>query len=539
MAGDKSVDVQGFSARLLRLFSWGIILLIIGLTIAIRIRLLEVPLERDEGEYAYAGQLILQGILPYVGVYNMKMPGIYGIYALILAIFGQTPTGIHLGLLTTNIATIVLLFFLTKRLFNSTTAIIASANFAVLSLSPTVQGLFANAEHFVILPTLGGMWLLLRATDTGQMKHYIYSGLLFGLAFIVKQHAAAFIIFAFLYLFYHQWAQRPFSWLRLGLKSIAFFTAVVLPFGLLCLIFFLAAVFDKFWFWTFTYAREYISLVDPLTAFNILRRRIPQIINPMLSLWVLAGIGLVILARDRRIRPQGLFVTGFFAFSFLAVCPGFYFRPHYFLFLLPAIALLAAIGVSSLANRLRSKGRISILLAAAALLFCIYQQQIFLFQLSPTMVSRLTYGANPFPESIEIAKYIKGHTSQNDLIAVFGSEPQIYFYSDRHSATRYMYLYPLLERQRYALKMQQDMMAEIEQARPKYLVYDNIIYTAWLRIRSEDLIFDWVRDFCHKYYERVGIVEILNARQTRYYWDEESVGYHPRSRYWLSIHRRL
>ncbi len=31
-------------------------------TAAIRIRLLAVPLERDEGEYAYAGQRILLGV---------------------------------------------------------------------------------------------------------------------------------------------------------------------------------------------------------------------------------------------------------------------------------------------------------------------------------------------------------------------------------------------------------------------------------------------------------------------------------------------
>ena len=35
------------------------------LVVAIRIRLLGIPLERDEGEYAYAGQLILQGVPPY------------------------------------------------------------------------------------------------------------------------------------------------------------------------------------------------------------------------------------------------------------------------------------------------------------------------------------------------------------------------------------------------------------------------------------------------------------------------------------------
>jgi len=41
----------------------------------IRFRLRDMPLERDEGEYAYAGQLILEGIPPYHLAYNMKFPG--------------------------------------------------------------------------------------------------------------------------------------------------------------------------------------------------------------------------------------------------------------------------------------------------------------------------------------------------------------------------------------------------------------------------------------------------------------------------------
>src|ERR1700676_2959186 len=67
------------------------IALIILLIAGIRFRLRDFPLERDEGEYAYAGQLILQGIPPYQLAYNMKLPGTYGAYALIMAVFGQTP----------------------------------------------------------------------------------------------------------------------------------------------------------------------------------------------------------------------------------------------------------------------------------------------------------------------------------------------------------------------------------------------------------------------------------------------------------------
>ena len=91
---------------------------VIMLTTAVRVRLLPVPLERDEGEYAYAGRLIMQGVAPYEQAYNMKMPGVYAAYALIMAAFGQNQTGIHIGLLVLNIAAVVFVFLLVKDLFD-------------------------------------------------------------------------------------------------------------------------------------------------------------------------------------------------------------------------------------------------------------------------------------------------------------------------------------------------------------------------------------------------------------------------------------
>ena len=59
--------------------AWALCLLAaIGLLAAvIRLRLLDVPLDRDEGEYAYFGQLLLAGVPPYADAYNLKAPGIY------------------------------------------------------------------------------------------------------------------------------------------------------------------------------------------------------------------------------------------------------------------------------------------------------------------------------------------------------------------------------------------------------------------------------------------------------------------------------
>src|ERR1700731_1392243 len=93
-----------------RYVAYALITLVLVLNCAVRFHLRNIPLERDEGEYAYAGQLMLQGIPPYKLAYNMKLPGTYTAYALILAVFGQTPAGVHLGVLVVNAMTVFLVF---------------------------------------------------------------------------------------------------------------------------------------------------------------------------------------------------------------------------------------------------------------------------------------------------------------------------------------------------------------------------------------------------------------------------------------------
>src|SRR3977135_1300986 len=113
-----------------RHWTWWLMVAVLVIVALARLRLLDFPLERDEGEFAYAGQLILEGIPPYQLAYNVKLPGIYAAYALVMAVFGQTPAGIHLGLLFVNLGAIVLLFFLARRLFDPYAAVIASATYA-------------------------------------------------------------------------------------------------------------------------------------------------------------------------------------------------------------------------------------------------------------------------------------------------------------------------------------------------------------------------------------------------------------------------
>src|SRR5205809_2021056 len=221
--------------RVLPIAWWLVAAGVFGLVIAIRIRLLGVPLERDEGEYAYAGQLILQGVPPYTLAYNMKFPGTYAVYAAIMSIFGQTITGIHLGLLLVNAATIALIFLLGRRLMNSTAGIAAATTFAVLSMSPSVLGLAAHATNFAMVFVLGGTLLILKLSQSERhsFERIFASGLLFSIGGLMKQPALLFIRFGAIYLLWDD-VHRRFILKRILLRNLIFWIAAIVPLAITC-----------------------------------------------------------------------------------------------------------------------------------------------------------------------------------------------------------------------------------------------------------------------------------------------------------------
>src|SRR5207302_62140 len=133
----------------------------------------------------------------------------------------------------------------------------------------------------------------------------------------------------------------------------------------------------------------------------------------------------------QRTRAIAVFLLAFLFFSALALCPGFYFRLHYFVLVLLAVSLLAGVAISRLSdlgvNRSIIVRFIPILILGFALAWPILAERKFFFEASPAEASRIIYPESPFVESIRIAEYLREHTTRNDTIAVLGSQPQIYF----------------------------------------------------------------------------------------------------------------
>src|SRR5512143_2480834 len=173
--------------------AWLVLALIVVAAALIRLRLLNVPFERDEGEYAYAGQLILSGVPPYTLLYNMKLPGTYLMYALSMFFFGQTIAGVRIGLVLATSATCIGVFQLGRRFVPARDALAGAAAYAVLALSTELLGPFGHATHFVALFAVWGLVVLSAALERESAAKYITAGVLLGLAVMMKQPGAVFL----------------------------------------------------------------------------------------------------------------------------------------------------------------------------------------------------------------------------------------------------------------------------------------------------------------------------------------------------------
>jgi hypothetical protein len=148
------------------------------------------------------------------------------------------------------------------------------------------------------------------------------------------------------------------------------------------------------------------------------------------------------------------------------------------------------------------------------------------------------YGTNPFPEALPVSDFIRSRANGGDKVAVIGSEPEIYFYSRLKSATGFVYMYPLMEPQPFAIRMQQEMEKEIEGANPRFVVFVSEA-ASWLRRADSDSgIFDWSGKFVQDHYKLIGLVDLMKD-ETEFHFDDDARSYQPRSPSKILIYQRI
>lgn len=522
-------------------WTWDIFLLagLLLFVLIARINLLSIPFERDEGGFAYIAYQMMEGQQLYTDLYEIKPPLLYMTYALFITIFGHSIEGIHTGLLLFDVAYILILFFFARSFFDKTVALVASFAFSILSLSPNLLGFAAHATHFAILPGLGGLVMLTKALETDNKKMFFWAGLAFGTAFLYKQQVIHFMLFGGIYTLFDFVRRKPIDWKNWFISEAILVAGSVLPYALVLLFMIITGRFDDFWFYTFTWPSEFATSSETGASWYIFNLQIGNVLTNQEWLWYLAPAGFVslfLVPTDNRWR---FFVGLFTFFMCLSVATGFHFYQHYFVVLIPAVALLNGFFVRNVGlfiNKiLKVKWGIAfpLMLFALAWMQIIQQDSSYFFDADSDKVLRKAYGTNPFPESPVIGEFIKANSLATDKIVVACSEPQIGFYAQRESVTGHAFTYPLVDNGTYMTQLQDEFIQDITEQQPEISVF-TFLGTSWLNRDPTGRLFNFMQKMHQEQYQLIGVAECTPMRKTQngpifypvnYKWHQEALPY--------------
>ncbi|MBI5476858.1 MAG: glycosyltransferase family 39 protein [Ignavibacteriales bacterium] len=520
-----------------------ILILAILFIVILRIHFIDFPLERDEGGFAYIANQILHGIPPYISGYDFKPPGLYLTYAIFIKLFGHTAAAIHTGLLLFNAATLILIFLFAKYLLGAIEGLIATLFYGLLSLSPGVLGFASHATHFVVFWMMLGSVFILLFHKNNKYIFLLSAGISFGLSSLMKQPGFVFILFGFILLFYpHQSDVVPTK--SYPKKIFIFISGIIIPYLLVIFWFWKIDALDKFLFWSFEYGFYFSEVIQKNEIINQLITGIIKASRDFISIWLIALAGLVVIIFDKSGGRKKMIIKLFFIISFISISLGFHFRPHYFVMILPAISILSAYLISRLSKQMTKnistnfKEYFPFIFTTLIIGFVIISNYSYFVKDSTDKICRRVYHPNPFADSKLVAEYIQTHTTKDDKIAILGSEPQILFYSDRLSASPFIFTYFLMEPQKYNLEMQKEMIRDIEMTSPKYLIFINHPISWIVFPNSELFIFRWANDYIKKYYSLVGLVDVISKEKSIIKWDDEARNYQNLNNAIIQIYRR-
>ena len=450
------------------------ILVVVGLILiaaAVRIPLLGIPLERDEGEYAYIAWRLGHNELPYRDWVDQKPPAVFWTYLAALALPLDPIRAVHLAALLFSAASSCALFFLALRFMNRFWGFMAASLFTLLSADPFAQGTAANTEVFMLLPLILSQIALLKAADNPRnVLLMIVCGALTGIAIAFKQVAALnwFLLIA-LYPIFAAAEKRRRNSLAFAAWSIAGVVAVA---GFVAVYFWIHHGLTELVDNVFTHNLEYIGAMTWSDRLQFCSETLTKLARTEVLAWIFSAAGLIALI----VAGKGkwfAFLAGWLITSTIGVSASGYFFPHYFQQLLPPLALISVFGALWL-SELRPwrtswiPGALFSLLLALLPLKTLWP---FWFSYTPADAARAIYPGNFFAEMPEFAARIAQVTSSEQRVFVFGAEPELLFYAQRVSATRYIFLFPLYGPYRNAREKQIAAADEIQRAAPAAAVY--------------------------------------------------------------------
>lgn len=524
----------------------GLLVILIMVVALIRSKFLTIPFERDEGAYSYYGKLLLQGFTPYKDFYEQKFPGIFYFYATMVYLFGDDVKSMHTGFMYLNILTIIFIYFTSRNLFSPLAGIISAITYAFVSLTPNLSGFTVQSEHGVAFFTSLGLLFFSLNYRHNKLLYILLMGLSFGLAFMTKTSGVFFVLWGGLVLIINFLFNKERKFKSLLIEVLTYSVAVFFVIGLFFLLIILKGSFKEMIFWAYTIPKGYVNAMPFEEGIKYFGYTRDAILKDHKFFWVHGFLViLVCLLRSVPLKMKVLAIT-LLAFSILPIVPGFYFYGHYFIQIIPGLAVVSGLTFYGIITFLREKMNLKqpalkyIYVGVFVLLTLQHMNALKSYYFHPNYerILRTVYGANPFPESMEIANWLSANTRPEDEIALIGSEPQVYFYTKKKLPSRHAYFAAIVSSAPEHKEWQREFVADLEKAKPRYIVLYNHSISLLIQPNADRYVFDWANKYLTENYHVVGVADMVDGLQTNYVWKDALAGFQPRGQYVIYTYER-
>ena len=401
----------------------------------------------DEGVYLTLGLAIRRGLVLYRQIHDNKPPLLY-----YFAAISQTVFGFRLLLFLFMIPTYYFFLRLAKKFISSPRSRhLSLLFFLLLTSTPIIEGHIANAEVFMLLPTLAAVYLIYTSSS------FLIAGVLLGLAFTIKVPVFAEVAFLGLWLLFIQ---------KTGFRSILpLALGFILPISLWSIYYFFQGAFSQFLFASLLQNFGYLSSwttgshSGSATEGGLATRGLLFVISLLVTYF---------LFRRRRLSSSSAFLLSWFSATLFGSLLSSRPYPHYLLQLSPPLALIL---FSSLR---RAKIIVFLTLILAIIKFNFYFYPVFsyyynfyshLIGLKSTFAYRQYFGQE-IPAIYQLSDYIVSHTSPHDPIFIWGDHPYLYALSNRLPVGRYTVAYHILD-----FNGHQETISRLQAVLPRLIVY--------------------------------------------------------------------
>ncbi len=341
------------SVRLNKQWLWLLGVFIIA--ILLRLPALDMLIDNDGGARAYHARLILAGD-PLYGTHHTghHLPAIYYTYALAMAAFGDSAWAIQFLLLLWTLPTVYFLYRLTFELTEDwATAVLAALFYAILSAHVQLWGQTAETELFANLFRIMALWLLVVLLKRQRPAwQFMGVGLLAAGAFLYKPVYLSPLALAGLALLI-TWSRRrskgdswQWLWRCSGATALGFLTGL-LP----VLLYFVSEGLWERLLLVFTLGQSYgaANSLNPEVASGAVRWLLYPLLplyglginNAFLLIFSLAAALLILINKALRRSPL-LWLLIWYLLSFVEAGINLELFAHYYLLIVPSLAVLAA-----------------------------------------------------------------------------------------------------------------------------------------------------------------------------------------------------